>query len=44
MGAGTLVAGGAIIGENARVEGDNILTNHIRVYPGTVVREGSIKF
>ncbi|MHB1325712.1 MAG: sugar phosphate nucleotidyltransferase [Thermoleophilia bacterium] len=44
VGAGTIVAGGAIIGENARVEGDNILTNHIRVYPGTVVREGSIKF
>ena len=41
---GTIVAGGAIVGEGARVEGDNILTNHIRIYPGTVVREGSIKF
>ncbi len=44
VGRGTIVAGGAIIGEDARVEGDNILTNHIRVYPGTIIREGSIKF
>ncbi|MCL4473824.1 MAG: NDP-sugar synthase [Actinobacteria bacterium] len=44
VGAGTIVNGGAIVGEGARVEGENILTNHIRVYPGTVVREGSIKF
>lgn len=44
VGNGTLVSGGAIIGEGARVEGDNVLTNHIRVYPGTLIKEGSIRF
>ncbi len=44
VGAGTIVSGGAIIGEDAEVGEDNILTNHIRIYPGTVVRGGSIKF
>lgn len=44
VGEGTSVSAGAIVGENARVEGGNILTNHIRVYPGTVVREGAIRF
>ncbi len=44
IGAGTLVTGGAIIGEDSIVEGDNILANHIRIYPGTTVKEGTIKF
>jgi len=44
LGSGTVVSGGAIIGEDAVIEGDNMLTNHIRIYPGTVIREGSIKF
>lgn len=39
-----VVSGGAIIGENSRVEGGNVLSNRIRIYPGTVVKEGSIKF
>lgn len=44
IGRGSVVSGGAIVGEGAHIEGDNVLANHIRVYPGTVVREGSIRF
>ena len=44
IGAGTLVEGGAIVGGNARIESDNILTNHIRIYPDTTVKAGTIKF
>lgn len=39
-----VVSGGAIIGENSTIEGGNVLSNRIRIYPGTVVKEGSIKF
>ncbi len=44
IGAGTLVDGGAIVGGNSKVGGDNILTNHIRIYPDTTVKAGTIKF
>lgn len=44
IGEGTLVDGGAIVGENARIGGDNILSNHIRIYPNTTVKAGTIKF
>lgn len=44
IGPGTVVSGGAVIGEDARVGGGNVLTNNIRVYPGTVIEEGTIKF
>lgn len=44
LGPETVVSGGAVIGEEARIGGDNVLTNSIRVYPGTVVEEGTIKF
>jgi mannose-1-phosphate guanylyltransferase len=44
LGSGTVVSGGAIIGEGAVIGGDNMLTNHIRIYPGTIIRESSIKF
>lgn len=44
IGRGTIVSGGAVVGEEAWIEGANVLTNHIRIYPGTVIKEGSIKF
>lgn len=44
IGEGTVVKAGAIVGEEARVEGDNILANHVRIYPGTVIKKGTIKF
>ena len=44
IGPGTVVSGGAVIGEDARVGGGNVLSNNIRVYPGTVIEEGTIKF
>lgn len=44
VGPGAVVSGGAIVGEQARIEGGNVLANHIRVYPGTVIKAGTIKF
>lgn len=44
VGNAAVVSGGAIIGENSKVEGGNVLSNRVRIYPGTVVKEGSIKF
>lgn len=44
IGNAAVVSGGAIIGEGSRVEGGNVLSNRVRIYPGTVVKEGSIKF
>ena len=44
IGDAAVVSAGAIIGENSRVEGGNVLSNRIRIYPGTVVEAGSIKF
>ncbi len=44
VGAGSVVAGGSIVGDDASIGADNMLTNHIRIYPGTVVKEGCIRF
>lgn len=44
VGNGSVVSGGAIIGENSRIRGGNVLSNRIRIYPGTTIKEGSIKF
>lgn len=44
IGKGTVIAGGAVIGEGADIEGGNMLTNHVRVHPGTVIKKGSIRF
>lgn len=44
IGRDTIVSSGAVVGEGSHIEGENILTNHIRVYPGTTIKEGSIKF
>lgn len=44
VGSGTIISGGAVVGEGAHIEGANVLTNHIRVYPGTEIKKGSIRF
>jgi mannose-1-phosphate guanylyltransferase len=44
VGSASVISGGAIIGEGSRIEGGNVLSNRIRIYPGTTVNEGSIKF
>jgi mannose-1-phosphate guanylyltransferase len=44
IGDGAIVSGGAIVGEDADIGGDNVLANNIRIYPGAVVKEGSIRF
>ncbi|MBE0428620.1 MAG: NDP-sugar synthase [Thermoleophilia bacterium] len=44
LGKDSLVQGGAIVGEGARIGENNVLANHIRIYPGTQVKDGSIRF
>jgi NDP-sugar pyrophosphorylase family protein len=44
VGDASVISGGAIIGEGSQVGGHNVLSNRIRIYPGTKVKEGSIKF
>ncbi len=44
IGPGTVVTAGAVVGEEATVEGNNVLANNIRVYPGTVIKAGTIRF
>ncbi len=44
IGPGAVVRAGAVVGEEATIEGDNVLANNIRVYPGTVIKAGTIKF
>lgn len=44
IGAGTIISGGAVLGEGVTVGSDNLLTNGIRVFPGTDIGDGAIKF
>jgi mannose-1-phosphate guanylyltransferase len=42
--AGAVVRGGAVIGEDVRVGAGNVLTQGIKVFPGTELPAGAIKF
>ena len=44
IGDGTAVTGGAVLGEGVIVGRDNLLTGGIKVFPGTELGDGSIRF
>jgi mannose-1-phosphate guanylyltransferase len=44
IGAGTEISGGAVLGEGVTVGADNVLTNGLRLAPGTAVPDGAIRF
>ncbi len=44
IGERTVITGGAIVGNDAAIAADNVLANKIRIYPGTEVKAGSIRF
>lgn len=44
VGAGTVISGGAVLGEGVLVGRDNLLTGGIRVFPGTELGDGAIRF
>jgi mannose-1-phosphate guanylyltransferase len=44
VGENTTVNGGAVLGEGVTVGRDNLLTRGIRVFPGTRLEDGSIRF
>jgi mannose-1-phosphate guanylyltransferase len=44
LGEGTQVRGGAVLGEGVVVGRDNLLTGGIRVFPGTELGDGAIRF
>ena len=44
LGDRTAVAGGAVLGEGVSVGADNVLTNGVRVFPGTELPDGAVRF
>jgi mannose-1-phosphate guanylyltransferase len=44
IGDGSTVSGGAVLGEGVTVGTDNVLTGGIRVFPGTAIGDGAIRF
>jgi mannose-1-phosphate guanylyltransferase len=44
LGERTVVAGGAVLGEGVSVGADNVLTNGVRVFPGTDLPDGAVRF
>jgi mannose-1-phosphate guanylyltransferase len=44
IGDGSVVSGGAVLGEGVTVGRDNLLSNGIRVFPGTEIADGAIRF
>lgn len=44
LGDRTAVAGGAVLGEGVSVGADNVLTNGVRVFPGTDLPDGAVRF
>jgi mannose-1-phosphate guanylyltransferase len=44
IGDGSTVSGGAVLGEGVTVGDDNVLTRGIRVFPGTEIGDGAIRF
>lgn len=44
LGDRTVVAGGAVLGEGVSVGADNVLTNGVRVFPGTELPDGAVRF
>lgn len=44
VGAGTVISGGAVLGEGVVVGRDNLLTAGIRVFSGTELGDGAIRF
>jgi mannose-1-phosphate guanylyltransferase len=44
VGANTVITGGAVLGEGVSVGADNVLTRGMRVFPGTALPDGAIKF
>lgn len=44
IGAGTILGEGAVLGEGVVVGRDNVLRNGIRVFPGTELGDGAIRF
>ncbi len=44
IGDRTTISGGAVLGEGVTIGADNLLTRGVRVFPGTVLDDGAIRF
>jgi mannose-1-phosphate guanylyltransferase len=44
IGARTRISGGAVLGEDARIGADNVITRGARIFPGVVLPDGAIEF
>jgi mannose-1-phosphate guanylyltransferase len=44
VGAGTHISGGAMLGENVRVGGENVITRGARIFPGVQLPDRAIRF
>jgi mannose-1-phosphate guanylyltransferase len=44
IGDGTVISGGAVLGEGVTIGRDNVLTNGVKVFPGTTIGDGEIRF
>jgi mannose-1-phosphate guanylyltransferase len=44
VGEGTQISGGAVLGENVRVGGENVITRGARIFPGVQLPDRAIRF
>jgi mannose-1-phosphate guanylyltransferase len=44
IGSGTLISGGAVLGEGVTVGADNMVTRGLRIFPGVTLPDGALKF
>jgi mannose-1-phosphate guanylyltransferase len=44
VGAGTVISGGAVLGEGVTIGADNVIAHGARIFPGVALPDGAIKF